>query len=711
MIEKLLTPRTLAVVGASRTPGKIGHEVIANLKEGGFLGRIIPVNPIADEILGLPCCRDLGVCQNVVDLSVISVPAQFVGGAVEGSIKVGARAVVVISSGFKETGPVGAALELEIAEVCSASAVRLLGPNCLGLINTQHHMNASFASQMPMPGGISVISQSGALCTVILDWAVERHVGLAKVVSIGNKADIDETDLLAALADDPDTQVIVVHLESIAACSKFMRVIEAASCRKPIVCLKSASTETGQRSASLHTGRLCGPDPAYRSVFRRAGVVEVDDIESLFDVATALATQPLPKGDRVAIISNGGGPGALAADAVERSGMKVVPLSNAWSCALRQKGPLSNACGGTISVLGDSDPAQYVRALDAGQNDDSVDSLILVLAPQVMTQPEETIRAIAGSFRGKSTKPVLTSCICGRNAAPASQEQEAEDLPIFSSPERAAAALRGMWAYAAWRSRPPQTARRFPARDRHVERIIAAHRRRNGIWVAELEAKDILRAYGFDVPEGRRATTAEEILEAAEQIGYPVAMKIISPDANRKSDVGGVRLNLSDPDAVLDAYDVVMSRVRRKLPWARIDGVYVETMGTPGREVRIILTRDPHLGPVLTLGTGPKTPEGIECTGPILAPTTDEEALEMLTGTQPVALFGNAREPSKVDLAALALDMQRLTQLATEFPQISELWIDPLIVHERGNGTFVADARMTLSDVTRNRIADEARLN
>lgn len=711
MIEQLLAPGTLAVVGASRTPGKVGHEVVANLKKGGFPGRIIPVNLVADEILGLPCCRDLGASHDAVDLSVISVPAQAVRGAVDSSIKAGARAVVVISSGFKETGPVGAALELEIANVCKASGVRLLGPNCLGLINTQHHMNASFASEMPMPGGISVISQSGALCAVILDWAVERHVGLAKVVSIGNKSDIDETDLLAALADDSDTKVIVVHLESIAACSKFMRVIEAASCRKPVICLKSACTETGQRSASLHTGRLRGPDPAYQSVFRRAGVVEVDDIESLFDAATALATQPLPKGDRVAIIANGGGLGTLAADAVERSGMTVVPLSNASSCALRQRRPLSSTFGGSISVLGDSDPAQYARAFDAGQDDDSIHSLILVLVPQVMTRPGETIRAIADCFRAKSSKPVLMSCICGRDAVPASEELEAAGLPTFSSPERAAAALRGMWAYAAWRCRPPQTARRFPVNERRVERVIAAHLRANGALVAEIEAKDILRAYRFNVPEGRRATTAEEILEVAEQIGYPVAMKIISPDANRKSDAGGVRLNLTDPDAVLDAYDVMMSRVRRKLPLARINGVYVEAMGQPGREVSIALMRDPRLGPMLTLGTGTQSLAGIERIEPVLAPATDEEALEMLTRTQPLALFGRASEPSNVDLAALAEDLQRLTQLATDFPQVAELWIDPLIVHERGNGTFVADARMTLSDAPCDWIAEETRLN
>ncbi|MCX7429067.1 MAG: CoA-binding protein [Planctomycetia bacterium] len=337
MLEKLLKPDTVAVIGASRSPGKVGHEVLANLINSGFQGTIVPVNPTADNVLDLPCFPTLKAYGKPVDLSVIAVPRAAVRQAVDESLAAGAGAVCVITAGFKEVGEEGAKLEREIAKVCTAHHARLLGPNCLGLINTHHRMNASFAKQTPRQGGISVISQSGALCTAILDWAAERQIGLSKLISIGNKADLDECDLVAALAADEETHVIVAYLESIASGKEFIQTAAAAAAIKPVVVLKAGTSAAGAKAASSHTGSLAGADIAYGAAFRRSGILRAATFESLFDNATALEMQPLPKGNRVAIITNAGGPGIMAADAVENSGMRVAELNVATAAALREK--------------------------------------------------------------------------------------------------------------------------------------------------------------------------------------------------------------------------------------------------------------------------------------------------------------------------------------------------------------------------------------
>jgi len=339
MLESLLSPKAVAVVGASRTPGKVGHEILANLKESGFEGPIIPVNPSSDEILGLPCYPEIKASGQKPELAIISIPAKYVKKEVEEAIEAGAKAIIVITAGFKEVGEEGAALEKEIAEICRSRGVRLLGPNCLGLLNTVPPMNASFAKHMPQPGGISVISQSGALCTAMLDWAAARRLGLAKLISMGNKADLRETDFLTAFAQDEDTKVIVGYLESIVSGEEFIKAAETAAAEKPVVIFKAGVTQAGVKAASSHTGSLAGADVAYGAAFRRSGVIRAETFEAMFDYATAFAMQPLPKGRRVAIITNAGGPGIMAADAVEESRMTVGTLAGGVATALMKKLP------------------------------------------------------------------------------------------------------------------------------------------------------------------------------------------------------------------------------------------------------------------------------------------------------------------------------------------------------------------------------------
>jgi len=697
MLEPLLCPKTVAVIGASRTPGKVGHDIVKNLKNGGFQGPIVPVNPSAEEVLGLKCYPDLQAYGESIDMSVIAVPTRGVKPAIESSIQAGAKAIVVITAGFKEVGHEGAELEKELAQYCEARGVRLLGPNCLGLINTHHCMNASFAKHMPKIGEISVISQSGALATAILDWAAGRGLGLAKMVSIGNKADVSEIDLLQALAEDEHTRVIVGYLESIGSGDDFIKVAEAAASVKPVVGLKAGTTSAGVKAASSHTGSLAGADIAYGAAFRRAGVIRADTFEELFDFATALAMQPLPKGDRVAIITNAGGPGIMAADAVEQSGMKVTTLTYSAASALKQKLPAAASVGNPIDVLGDADPDRYALALNTALDDDSVDAIIVILTPQAMTQPAETARAVAACVRGN--KPVLAAFMGGQDVMPGREELVASNLPDYTSPERAVAALKAMVDYAAWRRRPPRVVTRFPVNRRRVERVLARHVRAGALQIREVEAKEILRAYDFNVPPGEVALSVDDAVEIAQRVGYPVAIKIVSPDIIHKSDFGGVRLHLTNAEAVRDAYDLMMLRIQRRAPEARLEGVYVEKMAARGREVIIGMTRDPQFGPMLMFGLGGIFVEIMKDVTFHLAPITAEEAMQMLMGTRSYALLKGARGQAGVDLPGIANGLQRISQLVTDFPQITELDINPFIVGEVGTEPVVADARMTISGV------------
>jgi acetate---CoA ligase (ADP-forming) len=695
MLETLLTPETVAVIGASRSPGKVGYEILANLVAGGFFGQIVPVNPSASDVLGMRCFPDLRTYKGKIDLSIIAVPVGAVQAAVRESIESGAGAVAVITAGFREVGTEGAARESEIAALCNASGVRLLGPNCLGLINSHHKMNASFAKYMPRTGCISVISQSGALCAAILDWAASRHLGLAKLISMGNKADLNETHFLRALADDVQTKVIVGYLESIVTGDEFIKAAEAATSTKPVVVLKAGVTDAGGKAASSHTGSLAGADIAYGAAFKRSGIIRADTFEALFDYATAFAMQPLPKGNHVAIITNAGGPGIMAADAVELSGLKVQPLAGSTATALRKTLPAAASVGNPIDVLGDADADRYVTAVEAAQNDDSIDAIIVILTPQAMTRPAETARAIAAC--NTLRKPILVSFMGGEDVMPGREELVAANLPDYPAPERAVAALHALCDYAAWLRRPQRVLTHFPVNRRRVERIINRHVRTGQLQIGEAYAKAVLRAYDFHVPPGQVAGDVEEAVEAANKIGYPLAMKIVSPDIIHKSDVGGVQLNLDSPQGVRDAFDLMMLRIGQRFPEARLEGVYVERMCPRGREVILGMTRDPQFGPMLMFGLGGIFVEVMKDVAFHLAPITAEEAIQMLENTRSFSLLKGIRGQSSVDLQAVATCLQRISQLVTDFPRIKELDINPLIVGEAGSESIAADARITLA--------------
>ena len=694
-LDPLFRPQSIAVIGASRTSGKVGYDILASLIQGGFQGTIVPVNPSASVILDLPCYPDLATYNHSVDLAILAVPKEIILDAVGDCFKAGVKAIIIVTSGFREFNEEGHILEKQIVGMCRRNGVRVLGPNCLGVINTENRMNASFAGNIPESGDISIFSQSGALCAVMLDLAAGRHLGIAKVISVGNKADITEVDILAELAADPQTKVIVGYLEDISTGDKFVKIAEEAASVKPVVILKSGTTEAGLKAAASHTGVLATVDTAYAAAFNRSGVVRADSFEALFDYAAAFALQPLPAGNRILIITNTGGAGTIAADAVERAGMHVAPPDSNTTSSLRDRLPRVASFMNPVHVLGDAPPARYLAAIESAQSSPEVDAILVILVPQVMTYPKETALDIAGFLDG--SKPVVAAFMGGEEIFPSRRVLSEAGLPVFDSPERAVAALRAMYQYSLWRSRPPRMVTRFRVNKRRVERIITRKQRKGLLQISEVKGKDILSAYGFRIPNGSLAASAEEAAEIAERIGYPVAMKIVSPNMIHKSDFGGVQLNLQDADSVEDAYDLMIMKLGKRVPGAVIEGVYVEEMAGKGLEVIIGMNRDPQFGPMLMFGLGGIFVEVLKDVTFHLAPITETEAVQMLKSTRSYAMLEGKRGQKRVDIGAIASGLQRISQLTTDFPQILELDINPFIVGEFGSEPVVADVRMTLA--------------
>ena len=695
MLDRLFSPRSIAVIGASKTVGKVGYLTLSNLVQSGFQGPIVPVNSAGGELFGLTVYKHLADYPDAIDLVVIAVPAEMVPAAASEAVAKKAGAVVVVASGFKEAGPEGRALEDELIAICRRGGVRLLGPNCLGVINTAIRMNASFSRRIPQAGSMAIFSQSGALCTAMMDIADERELGVSKAISIGNKADITEVDVLEALAEDEGTRVIVGYLEDISDGDRFVKAAEAASNRKPVVILKAGTTTAGSRAAANHTGVLVGKDTAYGAAFKRAGICRADTFDALFDSATALALQPTPKGDRVLIITNSGGSGTISADAVEKAGLNVATLGEELARQLRRALPAAAFIDNPIDISAAAEPRHYAAALDIVAAEGSFDAVLIVLAPQYMTEPAATVRAIVAHL--DENMPVLAAFLGGGDIMPSRQELAAAGLPFYDSPERAVTALKAMYEYGVWQRRPARQVVRFPVNRRRVERIIYRRQRTDRLRLGEVKSKDILKAYGFQILEGRLTTSPEEAMEIARFIGFPVALKVISPSIIHKSDLGGVRLNLNSAQEVADAFDLMMLRINKLAPNAIIGGIYVEKMAEKGLEVIIGMTRDPQFGPMLMFGLGGIFVEVMKDVTFHLAPITENEAAQMLQSTRSYELLQGKRGLKEVDMHAIAVALQRISQLTTDFPQILDLEINPLIVGEMGNEPVVVDARMTFA--------------
>ncbi len=696
MLDSLFKPKSIAVIGASRSPEKIGFKVLHNLIDGGFSGEIVPVNPFVAELAGLPCyptVRESGVA---VELSVVAVPQDLVEQAVRDSVASGAQVIIVLSSGFRESGEEGKRLEEKLIDFCTKRRVRLVGPNCLGVMNTQGHLNCSFLGALPPSGNVAILSQSGALCAVLVDLCLENHLGLSRVVSMGNKGDVSGVDLLPDLAADESTGVIIGYIEDISSGDELVKAAEEASSKKPVVLLKSGTTEVGQRAAASHTGIMSNPDIAYGAAFRQSGLIKADSFDELLDYAKGFSMQPVPKGDRILVISNAGGPGTMAADAVEKAEMRVVEVLDHVDIAGKVDLLGAATVNNPVNVLGDADPELFADVLRTGLGNDKVDGVVVLLTPQSMTRGPEVVEALAGV--ADSSKPVFLVVMGGRWSPEQKATIAQAGLPEYNTPERAVNTLRAMLEYSRWRDRPPRIVNRFRVHRRRVERIITRSQRVGQLQLSEVKSKAILKAYGFRIPEGHMASSADEAVEIGNRLGFPLAMKIVSPDVIHKSDLGGVKLDIANGQQVRDGYDLMMLRIKERVPNARIEGIYVEKMLDRGLEVILGMHRDPQFGPMLMFGLGGIFVEVMDDVAFHLAPITYDEAMQMLLATRSYEMLEGKRGHKEVDTHAVAVGLQRISQLTTDFPQIQELDINPFIVGDLGFEPVVADARMRLSE-------------
>jgi acetate---CoA ligase (ADP-forming) len=693
--DKLLRPSSVAVIGASADKTKVGNNVLENIISGGFTGEIYPVNPKASEIAGRKCYASLSEIPGQVDCAVIVIKRDFVVPALKECAAKGVSAVIVITAGFGETGEEGKKLQQEMAQIARQYKITLLGPNCLGLINPWHRFNASFGQAINIPGPIALISQSGALITAIQDMASHDKLGFSVLASLGNKATLDEVEFLQMLHKDDNSRVIAAYLEDIVRGQDFMRVAERVSKNKPIVILKSGRTTSGAKAASSHTGSLAGADSAYNCAFERTGVIRADSIEHLFDIATAFAYQPLPKGDRIAVVTNAGGPGIMMTDALEMAGLTIARFDDKTKEKLSAILPAAGSAHNPVDVLGDATGELYGRAIESLLASDSVDSLIVILTPQKMTDDVATANAIV-EISQKQRKPVL-ACFMGADIISRGVEILRQNrIPCYAIPERAARAMREMVSYYNYRTRPLRVIERFAVNKIPAIKIIKAAKSRGNYEIGELDAKTILEAYNFNVPPGALALSVDEAVRFASDFGYPVAMKISSPDILHKSDVGGVKIGLSNAQAVEDAFELMMLRIKRKKPQAELRGVLIEKMILGGKETILGMKKDAQFGPVLMFGLGGIFVEVLKDVSFGLAPITDEECRGMLESTRSYKLLTGARGEKPVDISAIVLNMQRLSQLVMDFPEIDEIDINPLKVGYEGDGAFVVDARIIL---------------
>ena len=698
-LSPFFEPRAVAVIGASADPHKLGYAVLANLVQGGYLRdgrRVYPINPRGGTILEQPVFASVGEVPGAIDLAVLVIPYMRVPEALQECGEKEIPAAVVISAGFREAGREGLERELELVEISRRYGIRLIGPNCLGVIDTVSRLNASFSAGMPPGGPMAFMSQSGALGTAILDWAQAGRLGLSKFVSLGNKADVSEIDLLRHWAEDESSRVILCYIEGLPDGQEFLRVAREVVRRKPVVAIKSGVSQAGARAVSSHTGSLAGSEQAYQAAFRQAGVIRANALQDLFDCARGFGYLPPLTGDRIAVVTNAGGPGILATDALERAGLQLARFDPQRIQALEQFLPDAASAANPVDVLGDARADRYRFALEQVCADPHVDAVLVILTPQAMTEIPETAQVVAdAACTGRI--PIL-ACFMGEARVGAGiAVLDARQVPNFSYPERAAMVLAAMRTFRTYRAEPIPTYEHFPMDLEAVRATIQRTLAEGRVTIGDAEARTILEACGLAIPPSELAPDAERAVEIAARIGYPVVLKVASPDILHKTDVGGVRVGLENAADVRDAFDLITYRSQRYLPEARLWGCLVQKMVPPGLEVLIGMNRDPQFGPLVTFGLGGIYVETLRDVAFRLAPFSRLEAETMLGEIRSHALLDGVRGQPPVDKAALVEALLRIGQLVDEIPEIAELDINPYIVYEQGQGGVAIDMRLVLS--------------
>ena len=709
-LDAIFSPQSLAVVGASNTPGKVGHDIFVNILKGGYQGTLYPVNLKAKSIASVRAYPTIADIPEAPDLAMIILPPQFCLDAVNQAIAKGVRGIVVVSAGFKEVGGEGLKVENQIVAACRDAGVRLVGPNCLGVINPlpDVSLNASFSTRMPKPGNVSFMSQSGALCTAVLDFAADRQFGFSKFISIGNKADVDEVDLLRYLYDDPDTEVIMIYVEELQRGRVFIETakeITGGDHPKPILVIKSGRTSAGALAAASHTGSLAGSEAVYDAIFAQSGIIRVDSIDQLFDFAIAFAyknenalgkmRRKVPLGNKVAIVTNAGGPGIVATDMTVVSGLELAKFSDETIESLKSHLPAAANFHNPVDVIGDAAQDRYENALSAVIRDEGVDGALVILTPQSMTNAMGTAEAIVRIAR-RSHKPILCCFMGIIDVSAGVQYLQEKGVPVYRFPENAAKAFGAIYRYSKWLNRQELAPFAFKHDKQCARDIIESSLAAGKTYLGELEGTQLLKCYGFNVLPTLLATDGQEAAKIAAEMGYPVVMKIVSPQIIHKSDAGGVQINLADADAVNHAFGAIVENAKAYNPDARIDGVLVQKMAPKGLEVILGANRYPKFGHLLMFGSGGILVEVFKDVAFRLAPINRSNARYIVRGIKGFALLNGFRGTERADIEAVEKLLVCLSDLVVDNPEIKELDINPLLVHSGKNGATVADCRFIL---------------
>lgn len=706
-LSAIFSPQAVAVIGATDRPGSVGRTLLWNLISNPFGGTVFPVNPQRRSVLGIRAYATIQDVPESVDLAVIATPASTVPGLIQECIAAGVKSAIVLSAGFKEIGPTGIALESQIKQLLSRSPMRLLGPNCLGLMNPLSGLNATFASTMARPGNVGFISQSGALCTAVLDWSLQENVGFSAFISIGSMLDVDWGDLIYYLGDDPRTRSIVIYMESIGDARSFLSAAREVALTKPIIVIKGGRTAQAAQAAASHTGTLAVSDAVLDAAFRRCGVLRVDRISEMFDLAEVLAKQTQrPQGPRLTVITNAGGPGVLATDALIATGGTLAQLTESTLQSLHDCLPSHWSRSNPIDILGDATPDRYAKAIEITMTDPNSDGLLVVLTPQAMTDPTQTAEMLK-TLAKSSPKPLLASWMGGAEVTNGETILNQASIATYRYPDAAARLFNFMWKYSYNLKGIYETPALLPESEfggkldrSQVEQLIQTVHQEGRTLLTELESKQILSAYGIPVVESRIAHAAEEAVACAEAIGFPVVVKLISKTITHKSDVGGVRLTLQSAASVRAAFEEIAATIHQQFGADAFEGVTVQPMlkRDDSYELLIGSSIDPQFGPVILFGAGGQLVEIFKDSAVALPPLSTTLARRLMEQTKIYQALQGVRGRQPADLEALEMLLVRVSQLVIEQPLIQELDINPLLVSEK-NGTHplvALDARMVL---------------
>jgi len=685
-------PQGVVILGASREPAKLGYGLARNLLWSGYSGAIHFVNPKGGTLLGYPLYTRMAEVPDPVDLAVILTPPPSVPGMLAECGERGIRAAVIATGGFRESGPEGAALEERCLEVARKIGMRLVGPNCVGLVNTHLPLDTTFLPPPPAPvGEVAFISHSGAICAAVIDWVRGQGIGLSHLVSLGNQVDVTETDVLAPVAADRHTKVITLYLESVSNGPRFVEQARQAARQKPLVVLKVGRYESGKRAAASHTGALAGSDDAFKAAFRRAGVLRADNSEEMLQWARALAGCPLPQGRSVAVLTNAGGPGVTAADAIEQLGLRLAELQPYTRQTLQALLPAAASVQNPVDMLASATPELYARCLEILLEDPGVHSAMVITPPPPMFSAGQLARTLIPVIQ-TTPKPVIPVLMGERMVQEAVEHFRAAHIPEYRFPEAAASALSALvWRAESLARLDEQPWQALDADPERAHRVLSESL--PGQFLAQEAANELMEAYCIPTVPPRLASSAAQAMELAESAGFPVALKVASPDIAHKSDVGGVLLNVPDAAAVARGFDLVTQNALRVKPGAQILGVHVQRMLPPGQEVIAGAVQDPLIGPLVMFGSGGVEVEGLKDVAFALAPLTRSEAEEMLEGTWAGRRLRGFRNLPPADRASVLECLLRLAQLAADRPELAEIEINPLRVLGEGQGAYAIDVR------------------